>query len=306
MIIQKIPKEFQPDYTSSYPPYSNGLNLEEEMFSRLQKEKETIDTDMIYLPIFWTSYYVRQDYGNNIEPLLQYLDDLDPTKKYFTIVQYAAGIFTRRPMPNLIVFCSGGGGVNTKSECIRHETFFGHTKQVFFGKTANYVLPLICDPPFPDRSLEKTCYCSFVGRFDTHRCRFEMKEALETIPNINLSLPYGRFDEYVDMTNKSLFTLAPRGYGYTSFRLFEAIVVGSIPIYIWEDKLLLPYQDKLDWSEFAILIKSDEIHDLPNRLEKCDVKKMQQRLKEVKTYFSHEYMTEYIKEKLTTRLAIKY
>jgi len=301
MIIQSIPKMFQPDYTSRYPPYSGGRNLEEEMLPRLEKQKDNIETELIYLPIFWTSYYVQQDYGNNIEPLLQYLDDLDPSKKYFTIVQYAAGIFTRHPMPNLIVFCSGGGGINVKSECIRNESFYGHNEQVFFGKTANYILPLICDPAFPDRSLEKTCYCSFVGRFDTHKCRFDMKNALNGVPDFNISMPYGRFEEYIDVTNKSLFTLAPRGYGYTSFRLFEAILVGSIPVYIWEDKLILPYQDKLDWTEFAILIRSDEIHELPKRLKQCDVQKMQKKLKEVKSYFSCEYMTEYIKEKITTR-----
>ena len=33
----------------------------------------------------------------------------------------------------------------------------------------------------------------------------------------------------------SLFSLCPRGYGPTSFRLYESIQLGSIPVYIAED-----------------------------------------------------------------------
>ena len=52
---------------------------------------------------------------------------------------------------------------------------------------------------------------------------------------------------------ESYFSICPRGYGPTSFRLYESIQMGTVPIYI-SDKFFLPYIEFLDWSEFAILL----------------------------------------------------
>ena len=42
----------------------------------------------------------------------------------------------------------------------------------------------------------------------------------------------------------------PRGYGPTSFRLYESIEMQSIPIYI-SDEFILPYSNIIDWENFA-------------------------------------------------------
>jgi hypothetical protein len=64
----------------------------------------------------------------------------------------------------------------------------------------------------------------------------------------------------------SVFSLCPRGLGRTSFRLYEALSVGSIPIYIWDDLEWLPYRDEIDWSELAISINIGDIAKLPELL----------------------------------------
>ena len=42
MIIQDVPKEFQPKYISTYPVYSSGKNIEEYFMIILQKKKREL------------------------------------------------------------------------------------------------------------------------------------------------------------------------------------------------------------------------------------------------------------------------
>ena len=102
------------------------------------------------------------------------------------------------------------------------------------------------------------------------------------------------YENYKNIISRSIFTLAPRGFGYTSFRLFEAILGGSIPIYIWDSKIILPYSDELDWNEFCIIINSNDVGNLPNILKNVDIPKMQNKLETVKHFFTFDKITEYI------------
>jgi len=298
MEIVSVPSEFQPNYRSTYPEYSSGKNIEELFFNLLYKNKNNISSNYIYLPIFWTSYYVTNNYAENIDNLYKYLDTLDKSKKYFTIVQYAAGIFVKNFDLDLFVFTAGGGGLNIKDNIsIRKENFFGFERYIFFGNKGNIDIPLLCYPLFPCLQLPKTIFCSFMGRFDTHPCRIIMKNILQ---NNNKFLLYDSvgFEEYKNILNKSIFTLAPRGYGYTSFRIYEAILANSIPIYIWDDKKVLPFSDILHWDEFSICIHSSEIQNLPTILNQVNIIEMQKKLNSIKYMFSFNETFNYIKNKL--------
>ncbi len=297
MIIELVPEEFKPYYKSTYPEYSEGKNIEEIFYNFFMNEKDSIITEYIYLPIFWTSYYVMQNYGSNISPLLNYLNLLDKNKKYFTIVQYASGIYIDHQLNNLLVFSAGGGGLNKKEQCVKEEVFFNLKRHIFHGNISDYTIPLMCNPLFPSISCNKDIYCSFMGRFDTHKCRMIMKDILKTNKKIIFFNSLG-FENYKKVLNRSIFTLAPRGYGYTSFRIYEAILAGSIPIYIWEDKKVLPFEDVLNWNEFSIIIHEKDIEKLPSILENCNIEKMQNKIEQIKSYFNFEYTFNYIKSKI--------
>ncbi|KAJ1465033.1 hypothetical protein T484DRAFT_1866809, partial [Baffinella frigidus] len=43
-----------------------------------------------------------------------------------------------------------------------------------------------------------------------------------------------------DVTAASVFSLAPRGNGASSFRIFEALEHGSVPVYIYDATCCLP------------------------------------------------------------------
>ena len=49
-------------------------------------------------------------------------------------------------------------------------------------------------------------------------------------------------DKFKQLISESYFSL-PRGYGPTSFRLYESIKSGTVPVYI-SDEHFLPYKRK--------------------------------------------------------------
>jgi hypothetical protein len=301
MIILDIPKEFQPNYKSIYPGYSSGKNMEEiffEFFSKTKNEIETTNIEYIYLPVFWTSYYVTNNYAKNIDRLYNWLDQLDKTKNYFTIVQYASGIFVKNFDLNILVFSAGGGGLNINNNITTRElNYYGLNRSCFCGEKGDYDIPLMCLPLIPSLKINKSIFCSFMGRFDTHKCRIDMRNLLQHNNKFVFYESLG-FEQYKQILNSSIFTLAPRGFGYTSFRIYEAIMADSIPIYIWDDKRVLPFSNKINWDDFSIIIHQNDIHMLPNILENTDITKMQNNLQKIKHLFTFEETFKYITNSL--------
>ena len=143
---------------------------------------------------------------------------------------------------------------------------------------------------------------------NTHKIREELLKIYQHLDGYELINYFGTSASKKDnklfrkLTSKSIFTLCPRGYGPTSFRLYESINLGSIPIYISDD-FILPFQDKIDWDKLALLIKLEDIDSIHKKVEKilynnkhiemlnygkeCNVK-----------YFNMEYTSNYISEQI--------
>lgn len=302
MHILQVPPKFQPKYKANYPPYSNNKNMEEMYYDFFLKNKNVIDTDYIYIPIFWTSFYILRKYGQDIEDLVTYLDKLDKSKKYFTTVQYAGGIFVKNLNIDMVVFAGGGGGMNLKKDAYRKVKILNNPNRVIFvGKKGNYDLPLICHPQLSLPPCNKTTFCSFMGRFDTHNCRLDMQKILKSDKRFVMQ-GSGNYQSYRDSLNKSIFALCPRGHGYTSFRLFEAMAMNCIPIYIWEDKKVLPYADEIKWDEFCILVHTKDMQNIPKILDNITLDKRRDMLDKIEKYnkelFNFEGGFKYIVRKM--------
>lgn len=70
---------------------------------------------------------------------------------------------------------------------------------------------------------------------------------------------------YVDVLARSRFTLCPAGSGTSSYRFFEAMRAGSVPV-ILSDHLVLP--EGPDWSSCSVRVPLARVKELPDLLRR--------------------------------------
>lgn len=229
----KINESFRPRNILEYPP--NNKQTFEEYFYDQYIIDNTI-TDRIYIPIFWTNYYISKNYGQaELSELQEVLDNLDRNKKYFTIIQYDDNILNDLKDLDIIIFAQGGYG-NFKDK--------------------SYAISLNCEGDYHTNTIDKNIFASFVGR-QTHPIRSMIFNQFKDKENYFISNPID-YSSYRDIMNRSLFSLCPRGYGLTSFRICESLQFGSIPVYIYDNEFI-PFKNEFEFNKIGILIKQNDI-----------------------------------------------
>ena len=88
---------------------------------------------------------------------------------------------------------------------------------------------------------------------------------------------------------ESIFTLCFRGYGSNSFRTFESLQYGSIPVYI-TDEVISPF--RINFEDFGVVIKSEDAHkidEILSAVEPIEVVSKQEKLQGVyEKYYTYE------------------
>jgi len=247
-----------------YPPFKNGLYLEEYFY------KYVIDNNIEfinrkYLPIFWTNLINNKSFNNeeiNIVEIERYIDSFD--SKLFAISQGDDGIFINNV--NIKNFSAGG-----TIDSIHIPLIYEDKNELFF----NY------------RNTSKKIFCSFNGSL-THNVRNKIYEKLKYNRNFifhvdgwSINVNDLKKDKYFKNLVSGKFVLAPRGYGRTSFRLYEALEAGAIPIYIWDDYEFLPYKNEIEWDRLIVSININKIKDL----ERILLKITDSKIKEMQNYY---------------------
>jgi hypothetical protein len=74
-------------------------------------------------------------------------------------------------------------------------------------------------------------------------------------------------DEFRRLLARSRFVLCPRGYGSSSFRLFETLKAGRVPVIVADE--WLPCTGP-DWSAFSLTVREDSVHTIPALLEQAE------------------------------------
>jgi hypothetical protein len=101
--------------------------------------------------------------------------------------------------------------------------------------------------------------------------------------------------EYNTNLLNSKYALCVRGAGNFSYRFYEALSFGRIPILINTD-CLLPYETSINWDEYIIKVNENELQKLPELL-KADKRCMQNNRKFWEEYLSVEgYSKNFLKE----------
>jgi hypothetical protein len=269
-----------------YPKYHTGLYLEDYCFEFYKKHQEQFDeSERLFIPVSWTSLYV----DGTIHNIQEYLNALDQSKKYWTLVQHDDSIRQNLP-PDTIVFAAGGLG------------------------RGGIPIPLVCSS-IPQELKEKNAvlynkdiFCSFIGSV-THPIREKLYRTycnnynfvFNPLRQWSQQVNDNELDAFINITQRSKYSLCPRGYSFTSFRLYEILQLNSIPVYV-SDTHWLPFTDELDWSDFCVIIKEDQIPDLENILRSISDEKQKQMLQRGKEVYKSHFTLESVCNEIRKRL----
>jgi hypothetical protein len=267
MIYTQLNLTPNPTYPT-YPPYHTGDYLEDYFRNKFILQNPNINRD--FIGISWTTLYC-QGPRDEIQP---FLDSLPRDKKYFTVSQHDDAPSHKLPKDTL---CFSAGGNVQGSNIIP--------------------IPLVCSkmPINITENDSRPLLASFVGSM-THPIRNTMAEACKSNKNIaiymkgwNPTVAQNELEFFINLASNSKFCLCPRGYGLNSFRLYEAMQLGCIPVII-TDKFYLPWSDELDWKEFSVLIHSDQISNIENILLSYSDDQIKDMKNKIKTIYG-EYFT---------------
>lgn len=119
----------------------------------------------------------------------------------------------------------------------------------------------------PNRDTQPEFLFSFLGRVSTHsvRRKVQMLDRPDT-PCLDIEEARRRFASfhyaktYIDLIQRSMFVLCPRGFGVSSIRTFETMSLGRVPVVIsdhWQPPPGIP------WNKFCVLIRENEVLRIP-------------------------------------------
>lgn len=243
----------------TYPPFKNGLYLEEYFYNKWIIEETNFKRK--YIPVKWTNFQIEGWFNSRKNEMQTELDiwlSQNPSENgYFTIVQYDDGPLLNLPN-NTIVYGACSGDIPIP----------------LIYEDKNNTLQNIPKKTFND----KTLLCSFVGNITSNdiypNVRQEIFNKLSNNYNFHLinsggwtpSVNKNLQNIFIETTINSKFALAPRGYGRSSFRFFECFQLGTIPIYIWNDINWCPFQNVIDYNKLCIVIHVSELDNLESKL----------------------------------------
>jgi len=252
----------EPPKWPTYPPYATEY-LEEFFLNKF--EKEMPETKRKFIPVAWSSCYINHN-DRPLQALQDALKSLPQDEAYFAVATHDDAV--REALPkNTMVFSAG-------------------------GNKGDVPIPLVCSS-IPENKIpkkEKDIFCSFVGSL-THPIRNEMVSSLKDNPKFFLkagnwsnSVSKEKEEDFLSVMARSKFSLCPRGYGPTSYRLYEAMQVGSVPVYVY-DREWLPWQDEIDWSECIITIHQSQVGIIDLMLEAIDEEEIQKKIENCKKIY---------------------
>lgn len=213
-----------------YPAHNVDYGVEQDFHDWLTAHPEHVaadagDADFHYLPVYWTRWHLNHDYGKQGRDELAALvgPAIEDDARTFTICQYDDGPLAA--LGETILFLASRQDAQNRD------------------------IPLLSSPHrLPRLPARRGRYrASFVGRVHTHPIRAQLAEALAGRRDVRILDGDHGTRKFVRVTRSSLVALAPRGYGGSSFRFFEAAQLGAVPMLVG-DVDTRPFKGVLDWS----------------------------------------------------------
>lgn len=247
MLINVLPvaSEFQPNQQNfRAPPHNADYGVEQDFLVWLQRNRQFVsnspdEADWDYLPIFWNRYYINNQWGQaGLDELKREIETVvTGDRTCFTVCEY--DLRAMQPflgLDKLHILTASRQGVSRDID-----------------------IPLLCSPhPIPARLPDKSSKAFFAGNARTFGVRIEMAEALNGCIGVDIDRegqqPPG---EYTERMLRSCLALAPRGHGGSSFRFYEAMQLGVVPLHIGVPDVR-PFQSLIDWDSCSLYRKDNE------------------------------------------------
>jgi hypothetical protein len=233
---------FQPpsvNFTS--PPHNEQWSVEQDWEAWLYSQHDLLtdnphEADWEYLPLYWNRTYINYGWGEGMQPELQREIErcVSRNRRTFTICEYDV----REMQPHLdlcgmTVFTASRRGADTGID-----------------------IPLLCTPHMlPATVPDKRLRASFIGNLDTWGIRSGMRQELGDLPDVYLAHDQRGTGFFVNLMLASYIALAPRGHGGQSFRFYEAMQLGTVPLYI-SDIDCRPFKKWIDWDACSLYLPS--------------------------------------------------
>ncbi len=228
-----VDKKFQiRQKAHNYPPHSAYCGVEIEFYDWLQRHPDLLtddprQADRHYLPVFWTNWHIAHQYGKEgREELAAELKRvmIDPAKT-FTLCQYADGPLVATGA--IEVYLSSRGGEQGRD------------------------MPLLCAPHlFEKKKRVRRFLAGFVGRMDTHPLRAELSRLTAEDGDFRFTDGYVSERFFIEDCLQSYAALCPRGFGGGSYRFFEAMQLGVVPVHIGNTDIR-PFKELVPWEEMS-------------------------------------------------------
>lgn len=220
-----------------YPAYNDDYGVEQDFLKYLEKNRNLVVDDPVladwhYLPSYWTRWHLNHEYASKGLSELKELvgKSILKASKTFTVCQYDDGaVIELKGVTQMLSSRKGIVGID---------------------------IPLLAKPlKVPWIKPKKTVLASFMGRLSTHPIREEMTECLAEIPDVEIV--DGNYDvtTYISTMLRSKIALCPRGYGGSSFRFYEAMQLGIVPLLIG-DKDTRPFKNLINWDNCSFYVNN--------------------------------------------------
>lgn len=246
--ILPISDRFQPDHQNwRCPPHNADYGVEQDFLSwlissesqgQVQLTAQPEAADWCYLPVFWNRYYINNDWGQAGVEQLQALVGrcLRINSRIFTVCEY--GLRSMYPDWDLARL--------TVATASRR------------GETGDIDIPLMCSPHIVSTSSPHKRYlAAFMGNRGTWDVREEMCATLQGVPEVELA-DATYLDEvfpqeapFVEQLRAAYIGLAPRGHGGQSYRFYESMQLGTVPLHLGLPDTR-PFQRWIHWEECSL------------------------------------------------------
>lgn len=228
--ILPVSGQVQPSPTGKgYPRHNDDYGLEQDFLAYLQQNDDLVTSnprkaDFHCLPVFWSRLLNRM----KGEILQEYVDQaiLDDSKT-FTVCQ--TFIWVKLGTTIVLQTSRSGRGID---------------------------LPLVSKPhQLPAQLPTKRYIASFVGSWN-HPIRREMAECFKGLPDTCI---LGNKDMgeafFVEKILESYITLCPRGTRGSSYRFYETLQLGGVPLFIG-NRDTRPFKKFIHWDECSLFAET--------------------------------------------------